>query len=259
MRKIFRKKVLPKRKRRNVRKAGGYKSKSFAKAVQRIVHKDVESKSAYNQQYSINFNSGINSSGDALQILPNIAQGTADNARIGDQVRAQKLRVKGFVTSNLTYQSYSNCRLGIRVMIVQPKMYQDYATIIAQAAVWMGTLLKKGGTTTGFTGIVPDLMADINTDAITKYYDKVFYVNTPYVATSVGDLATYNSVKFFSKTLNLRNKLLRYDSSINSGLTPVGYNPVMLVGYVHLDGSSPDTITTQVTMSCDSYLDYEDA
>lgn len=234
-------------------------SKPMVKAIQKIIHKDVESKSAYAQQYNTSFNSGINSAGDAIQLLPNITQGTTDNARIGDQIRAQRLRLKGFVTTNLTYQSYSNCRLGVRIMIVQPKMYKDLSTILTNATTWMATLLKKGGTTAGFTGIVPDLMADINTDTITTYYDKVFYVNTPYVATSVGDLATYNSVKFFSKSLNLRNKLLRYDSNVNGGLTPVDYNPVMLVGYVHLDGSSPDTITTQIAMSCDSYLDYEDA
>lgn len=236
-----------------------YNSKAFKQAVQAVVSKNAETKSAFNQQYSINFNSGINSGGDALQLLPNITNGTGDNARIGDQIRGQVLRCKGFIASNLTYQSYSNCRLGVRVMVVQPKMYSDLTAITNNASTWMATLLKKGGTTTGFTGIVPDLMADINTDAITKYYDKVFYVNTPYVATSVGDLATYNSIKFFKFNLKLRNKLLKYDSSISSGLTPTNYNPVLLLGYVHLDGSSADTLTTQVTLSCDSYLDYEDA
>lgn len=233
-------------------------SKPMTKAIQRIIHKDVETKTAYTQQYSVNFNSGI-ASGDALQLIANIGQGTGDNARVGDQIRAQKLTVKGFVISNLTYQSYSNCRLGVRIFIVQPKMYTDLATIQSTASVWTSTLLKKGGTTSAFTGIVPDLMADVNTDAITVYYDKVFYVNTPYVATSVGDLATYNSTKFFSKTINLRNKLMRFDNSINSGLTSTNFNPVMLLGYVHLDGSSPDTVTTQITMSNDCVLYYEDA
>lgn len=234
-------------------------SKSFVKKVQAIVHRDAETKQSFTSINNVAFNSGINSSGDCLQLIANIAQGTADNARIGDQIRAQSIVIKGAINSNLTFQSYSNCRLGVRLMIVQPKSYNSLSAIQANVSTWSSTLLKKGGTTTAFTGAMNDLWSPINTDAITKYYDKVFYINTPYVASSVGDLSTYNSVKFFRHTFKLRNKLIKYDSSIDSGLTPTNYNPVMLMGYCHLDGSSGDTVTTQVLLSFDSIMNYEDA
>jgi len=234
-------------------------SKPMTKAIQKIIHKDVETKSAFTSTTAVAFNSGINSSGDIQIIIPDIQNSTYDNGRIGDQIRAQRLRVKGILTSNLTYTTNSQCRLGVRVFIVQPKMYSNYDAINVNATTWMGALLKKGLSTTGFTGVINDLQADVNTDAITVMYDKVFYVNTPYMATSVGEQSTYNSVKFINKTFNLRNKLLKYDTAFNSAKTPTNFNPVLLVGYVHLDGSGPDTVSTQVSFTTDTYLDYEDA
>jgi len=234
-------------------------SKTFVKKVQAIIHKDVETKSAFSQNTSVAFNSGINSAGDIQIIVPDIQNSTFDNGRIGDQIRGMRLRIGAILTSNLTYTAYSNCRLGVRVLIVQPKMYSNYDAINTNATVWLGTLLKKGLATSAFTGLINDLYADINTDAITVYYDKVHYINTPFMATAVGEQSTYNSVRFIKKTINLRNKLLRYDSAFNSGKTPTNFNPVMLCGYAHLDGSGPDTVTTQVSMTTDSYMDYEDA
>lgn len=243
-------------------------SKSFTKAVEKIIHKDVETKSIYTQQYNTQFNSGINSSGDALSIIANMSNGTSDSARIGDQIRGQKIRIKGHFISRFTGSTgttyYQNCRIGVRLMIVQPKMYSSAGAISANATTWMSTLLKRGASTVGFTGIIPDLYSDINTDAITKYYDKVFYIQNPYSNAVFGSTMTNllmpdGTTRFFSKTINLKNKVLKYDSSIDSGLTPTNYNPVMVLGYAYLDGSSADSITTQIAMSFGSYLDYEDA
>jgi len=252
------KKTRARRAPKRPRKAQAKPSKAFAKKVQAVVHKDAETKSAFCSTTSVGFNSGINSGGDIQIIVPDIQNSTYDNGRIGDQIRGMKLRIKGILTSNLTYNTNSQCRLGVRVFIVQPKSYSNYDAINANATIWQATLLKKGLTTVGFTGVINDLQADVNKDAITVYYDKVFYINTPYLVSSVGDATTYNSVRFINKTLNLRNKLLRYDSAFNSGKTPTNWNPVMLVGYVHLDGSGPDTVSTQVSMTTDTYLDYED-
>lgn len=245
-------------------------SKSLTKAVQKIIHKDVETKQAFTNQYQQiqNYNSAINSSGDNNFIIPNISQGSADNARIGDQIRAQKLTVKGhFITrftggTGTTY--YQNCRIGVRMMIVQPKSWLNQGSISSNSGTWMNTLLKKGGTTTSFSGQINDLYAPINNDAITCYYDKVFYVQNPYSNAVFGSTMTNllmptGTTKFFSKTFNLKNKLLKYDSSIDSGVTPVNYNPTLVLGYSYLDGSTADTITTQIGLSWDAILDYEDA
>ena len=266
---VKRRKYARKGKRPNKRRARKL-SKPMVKAVQRIIHKDVETKQAYNNQFSQiqSYNSAINSSGDCAILVPNIANGTTDNSRIGDQIRAQKLKIQGHLITRFTGSTgttyYQNCRIGVRMFIVQPKSFQSQGNITANATTWQATLLKKGGTTAGFTGLISDLYAPVNTDAVTCYYDKVFYVQNPYSNAVFGSTMTNllmptGTTKFFSKTINLRNKLLKYDASIDSGLTPVMWNPVLLMGYSYLDGSSPDSVTTNLAMSYVSILDYEDA
>jgi len=257
MRKIMRK--------RNFRKRGkrvAYRSKAFTKAVQKIVHKDVETKQAYTAIASTGFNSGISGSGDNFRVMPNINQGTADNSRIGDQIRAQSITLKGALVYNPSlgsYGAYANARLAVRVMVVQPKNLTDYASVDGAAASWQNILLKKGGTTSPFTGVLNDLWAPINSDAITKYYDKVFYLQGTYQATAVGSSQLLGSTKFFRHTFKLRNKLLRYDTNIGSGLIPTNYAPTLIIGYAHMDGSSPDVASTAISVSYDSIVNYEDA
>lgn len=245
-------------------------SKAFVKKVQSIIHKDVETKQAFAKQFGEiqSYNSNINSAGDNNFLVPAIASGTGDNARIGDQIRAQKMVIKGHFISRFTGSAgttyYQNCRIGVRLFIVQPKPLLGQGANTAFATTWQGGLLKTGGTTKGFTGLISDLYAPINTDLITCYYDKVFYVSNPTSTAVLGSAGNnmfipQETCKFFSKTLKLRNKLLRYDANIDSGLYPTNFNPTLLLGYSYLDGSSGDSVTTQIGMSWTSQLDYEDA
>jgi len=221
-----------------------------------IIHKQSESKQAFTSFPPVYFNSGISVIGEMLQILPNISGAVADNARVGDQIRGQRLVVKGALQIPTSTTQYSNSRIAVRLFIVQPKMFGSLGAVTA-SPTWLSTLLKKGGTSTAFTGVMSDLWAPVNTDAVTKYYDKIFYLDSAYVNVA-GTATTGNSVKFFTKRLQMKNKLLKYDSSVDSGLTPTQYNPVMLCGYVHMDGSGPDTLTTAVSLQFDSIFDYED-
>ena len=93
----------------------------------------------------------------------------------------------GHILSSLVYTSYSQCRIGVRMMIVSPKHYTAYSAILANSTQWLNTLLKKG-TQTAFTGVVSDLYAPINNDAITTYYDKLIYIQNPYIATNIGEV-----------------------------------------------------------------------
>jgi len=236
-------------------------SKSFVKNVQKIIHANVETKQAF-LGITDNFNSGINSSGDAKKIVPSIGQGTGDYQRIGDQLKSKSLTVRGAIVYNPSvgsYGTFSNSRLGVRMMIVQPRQYSNLADVQASAATWMAFLLKKGGTTTAFTGTLSDLWAPINSDAIIKYYDKMFYLDNPYQVTAVGSQDMKGSTKMFNIRLKTKNKILKYDSSIDGGLNATNYSPVLIIGYAHMDNSSPDVATTAIQLCYDTSFDYEDA
>lgn len=248
----------------------GYTSKAFKQAVQSVVSKNVETKQAFTTQFSQiqNYNSSINSSGDNNFVVPNLGQGFGDNMRNGDQITGKKLTLKGHFITRFTGAAgstyYQNCRIGVRLMLIQPKSYAGQGNISANSTTWMATLLKNGGTTKGFTGLISDLYSPINTDAITSYYDRVYFVQNPYSNAVLGSTANnllmpVGTTKFFSKTIKLRNKVIKYDNSIDSGLTPVNYNPTLLIGYSYLDGTSGDSVTTQIGFSWVGILDYEDA
>lgn len=251
------------RRRRNPRKKAPAKlSTPMIKAVQKLIHKDVETKMAYHALTTTSYNSAIDANTDTSKCIPAIAQGTGDNSRIGDQIRAQSCVIKGAIVYNPStgqYGTYANSRLGVRLMVVQPKQYANIDNVQNNASTWLTYLLKKGGSPVGFNGNLSDLWAPINSDAITKYYDKVFYLDAPYQATAVGSTTMGRSTKIFKIPLKLRNKLIKYDNSVSSGQYPTNYAPVVVLGYVHMDGSSPDTLTTAVQMTYDSIFTYEDA
>lgn len=237
-------------------------NRAFRVAVQKVIHKDVETKSAYHAVTGVSYNSGINVIGDATRVLPQVTQGTGDSNRIGDQLRGQSLTVKGAIVYNPStgqYGTYANARLGVRMMIVQPRQYSNIDDVQSNAAAWLSLLLKKGGSAVGFTGNLSDLWAPINSDYIIKYYDRVHYLDAPYQATAVGSTLMGRSTKFFTINMKTRNKLLKYDQNVSSGASPVNYAPVLLIGYAHMDGSSPDTLTTAIQLSYDSMFNYEDA
>jgi len=236
-------------------------SKAFVQKVQRIIHKDVETKMVTFPQAFTSYNSAISAVGDIGQLIQNISQGTSESARIGDQVKAMKLDLRGHLIMNTGYNTLSDTRIAVRMFIVQPKNFSDYNSIFTNAGTWLSNLLKRGNTTTGFTGAISDLYSDVNSDAITCYYDKVTYLTAPYIAAGATitpiDIGR-QSVRFFRKTIKLR-KTLKYDININGGLQPTNYCPVLLIGYAHLDGSAADTLSTQVGAQWNCNLYYEDA
>lgn len=237
-------------------------SKSMTSAISKLIHKNVESKQAYHERTTASYNSTINSTGDCTRVLPTINQGVTDATRIGDQLRAQSLVVKGAIVYNPStgqYGTYANARIAVRMMIVQPKQYSNLDDVQSYAGAWTALLLKKGSGTSAFNGTLPDLWAPINTDMITKYYDRVIYLDAPYQQTAVGSTLMGRSTKLFSINLKLRNKVLKYDSSVSSGGQPTNYAPVLILGYAHLDGSAADTLTTALQLTYDTIFNYEDA
>ena len=159
-----------------------YKSgtkKPMVKLIQSVINKNLEDKYAYKSSIDINYNSAINTQGDLSSVVPAINLGTADNSRVGSQIHGKSLLIQGHMITNLTNNTYSDVRIAVRMMIVS-QGYAGYEPAFNSAVTWLGYLLKRGGSTMGFTGLVADLYTPINHDAITTHYDKLFFITTPY-------------------------------------------------------------------------------
>lgn len=258
--------AIPKRKyaRKVSRKPRARRAKNtFNKRVLAVIRKQSETKMAFASNSAVTlFNSAINSSTDCQRIVPNISNGSADYQRIGDQLRAQSMRLKGYLQMSVqtSLADPGVRRIGVRMMVVSPKSFQNVAYAESNASVWQSSLLKKGGTTVGFTGAVSDLFAELNTDIVTVHYNKVSYMSQDVIyGTLAGTVDIKNTIKFFNVNIRCKNKLLKYDAGVDSQLTPVNFAPILVIGYCFLDGTSPDTLSTRIGCMYESIFKYEDA
>lgn len=242
----------------NAKKKTSKPSKSFEKKVQSVINKNAEDKTCFGSISNVYYNSGIDSQGDIKAVVPNMSQGTGDSQRIGDRVRAHHHVVKGCLQLASPQSVIAACRVAVRLMVVQPKAFSSLLSIQNNATTWLSYLLKRGSITTNFQGTLQDLWTPINNDAITTYYDKRFYLSTAYSATAAGYADLKDSIKFFTIRFRYKNKLLKYDSNIDGGLTPVDFNPVIIMGYTFLDGTAPSSISTYVSLSYDTVFTFQD-
>lgn len=247
--------------------------KSFKKAVaqiaQKVVNKNIEDKVMYqanSESALINFNSTISSTGDYLQLIPNCSSNTEENGRVGDELTIKKFEVKGYIRFNPVFNQLTSdpkaCQVGVRMMILSLKKATSWDLVTSSASP-LNSLLRRGGTTVGFSGQIADLTNDINTDLFTVHHNKVFYLSQQFIgnssATGWFSAEIKDQIRFFKFSMKCKNKKLQYDDDTNSGLLPTNYAPFMLLGYSYLNGSTADTVSTNLGLQMQSYIYYQDA
>lgn len=261
---------------RRGRKASTKPSRAFAKKVQKVIQKDVESKDvSYSLPYT-SFNSGVNSTGDVLRICPQIAIGTNNGNRIGDQVRGQSLNIKGHMLINVVPTMGgtgvvptgipANARLMVRAFLFSVKRYSNYDDAVSNQANWAPQFLKNGASVQALDGTIQSMYLPVNTDVITVHKEIKKYITCESLATytgaggvtnttSLAGIGFRDTVAFFEGNIRCK-KILKYDIG---NTNPQNFAPLMCLSYCHLDGSSPDVLTTVVSASYVSTLRYEDA
>jgi len=263
---IFRKK-FQRKPRANRKMAVKKTNKLFAKKVLSVIHKQAEDKQLYYTTGSspLFFPGGFTALNNISLVMPTCSRGTNEGDRIGNTIRAKSLSINGalFYKQGTVPNSASGARIAIRMMLIQPKNFGSITNIDLANPSWSSQLLQKGNTTSTFSGTtLADLWAPINRQAVTVYYDKVHYLSTTSVnqVSAVGyySIEPRNSTKFFKISLNLRNKAIKYDDNVGSGITPVSFNPVLVTCWCYMDGSSSVYNTTDVGISLDSTLTFED-
>jgi len=246
--------------RKKISRKNAKPSKALKKAVESIMSKKIEDKTGYKEEAVTYYNGQINQSNEIKFLMPDVGQGSQEGNRIGDQIAARRLVINGLINLELSYSTARPaCRIGVRIFMVQPKLYNDRASITANANSWLPYLLRKGNVAAPFNGSVPDLFAPVNSEVVTTFYDKVIYLSMPYMASAVGQQETAFSFKHFKHALKVNSKKLLYDSNYQAGQQPTNYSPCILMGYAHVDGSTADSQNSQVGLQFNSWFDYEDA
>lgn len=155
-----RSKAVPKRK---AAKAIPKNAKGFAAAVRKVIRSTAEKKSYI--AYGIN-NPIVTSVGGvpptSVPLVPVLAQGTASNNRIGDDVRVVKAVINGHVNM-LPFNGTTNvttCNSLVKLWVV------DSTTLTAVEGLGPGywaSLFDIGGGSAAWQGNINDIMFDMNT------------------------------------------------------------------------------------------------
>lgn len=245
-----------------------YKKSSLVQTVQAVVkaelHKNIENKHAYHSSSEsalISFNSGITALVDLQRVVPLIGRGVDPNQRIGDRITLQKLNIHGYIkfdqifTTGINYQS----AVMVRLIVASFKTANNWDTIQNDfAAVKLAGLLKKGGSTVGYTGLISDCKAPINRDIFTVHSDKKYYIHQDRMTSAIGS-STNNTVKFFNIPLKVKNKLLKYSDDTSGATSPTNFSPVLMIGYSYLDGTIPDLVAAECGLFYQVDMEFEDA
>lgn len=195
--------------------------------------------------------------GDIQRIVPYMAQGLDTGGRIGNEITAKALTVKGHMIMTLANAGYSgSVRIGVRMMCLTSKRYKHIDDLTTNPSLHLNFLLKSGNAIQPFSGNIPDLYLPINREVYTVHYDKVQYITIPLIYTNAGAVDLVNSVKMFSFSVPCKNKKITYEDSLSNA--PQNWAPFWVIGYVKLDGSGPDTVLTNISCESISTLYYTD-
>lgn len=266
---MYGKKRVYRRKPTNKRrpKRGKKTSRSLVTKSQlyRAIRRNIETKIAENQYGFTTFNSGISSAGDFITLLPSIAAGNGDAARIGNSVKPLRLVIQGYICFNTDAAAglVDAGLYGARLFCFQQK-----ANRFTGSSSPLYNLLQNGSSTTTFSGTAMNMCQPVNKESYIWYADKKMVMKKNYgytdnaTPTSAIAITSFDNSMFRPFRIVLTQKqlpsVLTYDDSVNSTY-PMNFYPILALGYANLLNKSADTITTRLGMQFCSTLYYEDA
>lgn len=259
--------------------------KTVKKIVNKILHRNVETKQETLALLSSNPvpGGGLDNTTHGLvkpSIVPPLMQGTAINQRIGDKVKPQSLKIKGYVKS-LEYDGTSNNNsrpFYAHVWIVIDKRLRNPFDLSGNSIVNNPSNFKRmGNQPVPFDGSITNAYLPYNTDTYKVLAHRRIKLDSmiPSIAVSqpsggaviasVQDSINNGCVyaKAFSITLSGKAlpKQFTYDEDfLGAGLNQcTNFNPLMFVALQNMDGSLSDSTQQRYAITANSFLYYEDA
>jgi len=265
---MFKSKYKPKRV--GARKSAPRKAPSTAKAVESVVKsvmaKEIETKFVSATVSNSAFNSEITNA-DIITLLPPLQQTDSSNVGCAWQRTGTKVTPKSLTLScqwQLTPVARSSA-LVVHYFILTSKIYKSMSSI---SGVQMGRLLRSGAASLNepFNGYINNTFLPINDQEFSVIRRGHFTLqkNTGTVQddTTAGNQPMVGPVcKILKFKIPVPSKLT-YDqdsSSPRTVLYPNGYAPFLVFGYTHQDGTVPDMLNQDVTLTARTNLWFDDA
>lgn len=253
-------------KKRSMRKSSRplYKKRSFDTAVKKVLLNTAEVKqNVYTAPPTtvggpgILLNQQLNTTGDCLQLMPDISIGSNNYQKIGNKIQIKSLRLRAVLTFTQPQLTANNTRIGVRMMIIRAKRYDDYLAARTDFATNYTKLLE--GTNTGFMGTVQHFITPPNTDYYSVVSDKKFYISQTLSSANTSNNDNINTTKFINMEVPYcKGRVCKYDENFDLD-SPTQFPYFMIIGYCKLDGSAADAEgTTYLTLNYTTTCKYTD-
>lgn len=184
-------------------------------------------------------------------VLPNTNQGPQANERIGTQIKASSLIIKGCVTipadDNPPLVTGDRADIQLRLMVLSSKSYKSQDGINdnwSTGTIEYSKIFKVNSIAEPPDGSLADMWKEVNTECFTTHYDKVFRMQRgvgyfPDVTSTSGAAHMPAINKSFFINVKCKNKVLKYEDSGNNEAT--NFCPFMIATWAYSDGSAPSS------------------
>lgn len=209
-------------------------------------------------------------------IVPTVQQGVAVNQRIGNKIKPQSLRIKGYVRSR-EYDAITNTNTRLfyaHIWIVIDKTVKSPFNMAGQPIYNTNpsNFKRNGNQPVPFDGSIMNSLYGYNTDTYTVLAHRRIKLDTLQPTTPVGattpsyviqDSINNGAVyaKPFSITLSKLPKQLLFDED-DTGASigeATNFNPLMYVALQNMDGSLSSYTQQRFAITAQSTLYFEDA
>lgn len=216
---------------------------AFNRKVRNVVRSMAEKKQTTTTQINQSLTIGDSSVlVNYITLPPVLAQGTAENQRIGNSIQVTSGVISGYVNM-LPYNSITNTftNLKVRLMLVSQKIRNVSTTLSSTLALGdLDTFFDNGSNGVPFQGTMYDLLAPVNTQRWTLHAQKILTLSLGNSTNSYGNTTAPSSgsgsyQQYFKFYFGRQLGKLVYDDNIGSQL-PTNKNLFLIIQPVTSDG-----------------------
>uniref|UniRef100_UPI0040472DEA hypothetical protein n=1 Tax=Yoonia sp. TaxID=2212373 RepID=UPI0040472DEA len=177
-----------------------------------------------------------------VKIFPLISQGLGQyNERVGNEIRLKSIDIKMLLTYHtMAFTNTTDSSIGVRVMILRQK---DQNSQLGALEDFQGNKLLENGAIAApgpapFDGRAFNLIQKINREQFSVRYDKVFYLDAPYIQPGGTDATRVYTQpprpKVVNHTLRFGKQGLKLTYGDGASDNPTNFPYLLVMGYASL-------------------------
>jgi len=229
-----------------------------------IVRKNTETKYSYLALNTTSFNSGIPTTNEWYNCLPDVRAGLQPYERVGVRIQPTTLKMSWCIGFNP--ELTRSCDNYVVLYIFKMRKYKTYDDMISNGDAGQFLDQASGGLT-AFTGYTQQLITPVNKEQYVLVHKKIIHLqkgigmlNNATTSSATSWAGNGNkTAQIVSYTAKLPKLIYDEDQSATFPVQPNNFGMAWAIGYAHTDQSAPDNVYQDIQVTQTSELYYKDA